>query len=101
MLSYLDFDKLEAIDPAEFRHTKPYPWVNPEGLLTDEGFDRLLHKMPDLQRPLSQGAGAAFRCAKNQPPISLALHAQRLLGLATHGFRARARFAAVLFQFRR
>jgi hypothetical protein len=48
MLSYLDFDKLEAIDPAEFRHAKPYPWVNPEGLLTDEGFDRLLHNMPDL-----------------------------------------------------
>jgi hypothetical protein len=48
MLSYLDFDKLEAIDPAEFRHTKPYPWVNPEGLLSDEGFDRLLHNMPDL-----------------------------------------------------
>jgi hypothetical protein len=48
MLSYLDFDKLGSIDPAEFRHTKPYPWVNPEGLLTDEGFDRLLHNMPDL-----------------------------------------------------
>ena len=48
MTKYLDFEKLEAIDASEFLATKPYPWVNPQGLLTDEGFDRLLHNMPDL-----------------------------------------------------
>ena len=47
MIKYLDFNKLEAIDEAEFRNAKPYPWVNPQGLLTDEGFARLLHNMPD------------------------------------------------------
>ena len=47
MTKYLNFDKLEAIDAADFLATKPYPWINPRGLLTDEGFDRLLHNMPD------------------------------------------------------
>ena len=36
-MRYLDFDKFEAIDPAEFRSTSPFPWINPQGLLTDEG----------------------------------------------------------------
>jgi len=48
MAQYLDFDKLEAIDPVQFRNTSPYPWINPQGLLTDEGYERLLKNMPDL-----------------------------------------------------
>ena len=47
MTQYLDFDKLEALDAAEFLSTQPYPWINPQGLLTDEGFECLLHNMPD------------------------------------------------------
>ena len=47
MTQYLDFDKLEALDAAEFLATQPYPWINPQGLLTDEGFECLLHNMPD------------------------------------------------------
>ena len=46
---YLDFDKLEAIDATEFRNTSPYPWINPQGLLTDEGFALLLDNMPDVE----------------------------------------------------
>lgn len=45
---YLDFDKLEAIDPVAFRSTSPYPWINPQSLLTDEGFEQLLDTMPEL-----------------------------------------------------
>ena len=48
MANYLDFDKVEAIDPVAFRATKPYPWINPAGLLTEEGYERLLNNMPDL-----------------------------------------------------
>lgn len=48
MTGYLDFEKLEAIDAVAFRATRPYPWINPQGLLTDEGFDRLLNNMPDI-----------------------------------------------------
>jgi hypothetical protein len=47
-MRYLDFDKLEAISPNEFRSTSPYPWVNPQGLLTDAGYDALLNSMPDV-----------------------------------------------------
>ena len=47
-MQYLDFDKLEAIDPAEFLARSPFPHANPQGLLTDEGFEKLLHNMPDI-----------------------------------------------------
>jgi len=47
-MHYLDLDKFEAIDPAEFRSTIPYPWANPQGLLTQEGYERLLNNMPDV-----------------------------------------------------
>lgn len=45
---YLDPDALAAIDRAAFRAREPYPWVNPAGLLTDEGFGRLLESIPDI-----------------------------------------------------
>jgi len=47
-MQYLDFDKFKAINAAEFRTTLPFPWINPQGLLTDEGYDRLLNNMPDV-----------------------------------------------------
>ena len=33
-MSYLDYEKLETIDPAQFQEAKPYPWLNPAGTLT-------------------------------------------------------------------
>jgi len=48
MTQYLDFAKLEAIDPAAFRSTQPFPYANPYGLLTDEGYQQLLANMPDI-----------------------------------------------------
>jgi len=47
-MQYLDFDKFKAIDTAEFRATHPYPWINPQGLLTDAGYQNLLGNMPDI-----------------------------------------------------
>lgn len=47
-MQYMNFDKFKAIDPAEFVATKPYPWINPEGLLTEEGYQSLLDNMPDI-----------------------------------------------------
>ncbi len=47
-MRYLDFDRFRAIIPAEFRATRPYPWTNPQGLLTDAGYQRLLDNMPDV-----------------------------------------------------
>ena len=48
MTIYLNIDKLEAIDVAEFQRTNPYPWANPHGLITDEGYAELLGNLPDL-----------------------------------------------------
>jgi len=48
MAGYIDFGTLETIDPIAFRSTKPFPWINPERLLTDEGYERLLNDMPDI-----------------------------------------------------
>jgi hypothetical protein len=47
-MQYLDFDKFKAIDATKFRATHPYPWINPQGLLTDTGYKRLLDNMPDI-----------------------------------------------------
>ncbi len=47
-MQYIDFDRFKAIDPAGFRATQPYPWINPQGLLTDAGYQRLLDNMPDV-----------------------------------------------------
>ena len=48
MPRFIDFDALEAIDVNAFRRQKPYPWANPEKLLTDEGYEALRLNMPDV-----------------------------------------------------
>ena len=47
-MSYLDVQRLEALDAEAFRGEAPYPWVNPETLLTAEGFRRLRDELPDI-----------------------------------------------------
>jgi hypothetical protein len=64
-IRYLDFERLEAIDPAAYRAQEPYPWVNPEGLLTPAGFDALRGSLPDLSL-FEQRFGVA-RKAGQQP----------------------------------
>ena len=39
---------LEALDPASYRNQAPYPWINPEGILTPEGFEALRRTLPDV-----------------------------------------------------
>lgn len=39
---------LDAICRDEFRRVRPYPWVNPKGILKDETFDRLIDCYPQL-----------------------------------------------------
>ncbi len=48
-MTYIDYDKLEAIDIDAFRSAKPYPHLNPAGLLTEEGFERLRRTLPPLE----------------------------------------------------
>ncbi len=47
-MTYLDFQRLAAIDPQKFQQEQPYPWINPEGLLTPEGHQQLLETLPDV-----------------------------------------------------
>ncbi len=47
-MSYLNFQRLSTLDPQQFRSEKPYPWLNPEGLLTTEGHEQLIATLPDV-----------------------------------------------------
>lgn len=47
-MTYLDFARLESVDARAFREGHPYPWINPEGLLTEEGFQHLRATLPPL-----------------------------------------------------
>jgi len=49
-VKYLDFERLEAIDPRSFRSTRPYPWINPSDLLTRDGFEALADTLPDVSQ---------------------------------------------------
>ncbi|MBX3024833.1 hypothetical protein KF840_07970 [bacterium] len=49
-MRYLDSERLEAVDARAFRAQRPYPWVNPAGLLTNEGYRRLCETLPDVSR---------------------------------------------------
>ncbi len=46
---FLDPEKLAAMDGEAFRATRPYPWANPAGLLTDEGYRTLIDHLPDVE----------------------------------------------------
>ncbi len=41
---------MRDIDAAEFRAVRPFPWVNPQHFITDQGFGELLATMPDISR---------------------------------------------------
>ena len=49
-MKYLDFAKLDSLDGAAFRTTKPYPWINPMGCLTADGFRALESTLPQVDR---------------------------------------------------
>ncbi|MGD8831394.1 MAG: hypothetical protein PVF57_12395 [Pseudomonadales bacterium] len=47
-MKYIDEERLEAISTDAFRNASPYPWLNPEGLLTDAGHRALVAHAPDV-----------------------------------------------------
>lgn len=49
-MEFLDYEKLDAIDANEFRVQRPFPWVNPEGVLTDQGYRKLVATLPPVSR---------------------------------------------------
>lgn len=49
----LDHTSLDRIPTASFRDAAPYPWLNPEGVLTEQAFETLRTHMPplDIMKP--------------------------------------------------
>ncbi len=47
-MTYLDLERLNAVDADAFQAQRPFPFVNPQGLLTDDGHRRLLETLPDV-----------------------------------------------------
>ena len=47
-MPYIDFERLEALDPTAYQCADPYPWVNAEGLLSDEALASLVVTLPEL-----------------------------------------------------
>jgi len=48
-MQYLDTEKLNAIDSEAFLEVKPYPFINPAGVLTEAGYRRLIENLPTLE----------------------------------------------------
>ena len=49
MTSYLNEAALAAVDEKAFAAREPYPWVNPEGLLSEEGYRELVATQPGIE----------------------------------------------------
>ena len=49
-MTYLDSGHIESLSPEMFRGRKPYPWISIPEALTEEGFERLRHAMPDVEK---------------------------------------------------
>ncbi len=45
-MKYLDESLMSRLDAAAFQSTAPYPWLNPEGFLTADGFAQLRETLP-------------------------------------------------------
>ncbi|SEQ70705.1 hypothetical protein SAMN04244573_02100 [Azotobacter beijerinckii] len=49
-MRYLDFEALERMDAKAFQAQHPYPWTNPAGLLTEEGYAALREGLPVVEQ---------------------------------------------------
>ncbi len=49
-MQYLDYDRLAELSETEFQQTHPFPWMNPAGLLTEAGYERLMNNLPRVDQ---------------------------------------------------
>ncbi len=56
-MQYLDLERICKIDAAVFRKCRPFPWINVQGFVYDEGFRRLCDDLPDINLGERQTAG--------------------------------------------
>ncbi len=62
-MAYLDFDRLEQIDEQAYQTQHPFPWANPENLLTTDGYQRLCQSLPEISI-FERSAGMARKNAQ-------------------------------------
>lgn len=48
-MKYLNAECIERIETDVFQTQHPFPWTNPQGFLTEEGYKELLASMPDIE----------------------------------------------------
>jgi hypothetical protein len=48
-VSYLDLERFAAIDPTAYQTQLPYPFVNPEGVLREAAYRKLVENPPPLE----------------------------------------------------
>lgn len=48
-MKFLNETALQKIHREEFARAKPYPWLNPQGLLTEEGYKALVENAPPIE----------------------------------------------------
>jgi len=70
-MMYLDVERLNAIDSHSFRAQTPYPWINPSGLVTEAGYQRLRETLPDVTLFTSHFGGARVDGKQNHDRFSL------------------------------
>jgi hypothetical protein len=82
LMSYLDLERLRALDEHAFQRRRPYPWVNPERLLTEDGYRYLLDSMPDPS--LFQRSFGVARAHGQQSHDRLSLDYDRASAISEH-----------------
>jgi hypothetical protein len=48
-VTYLDLERLEALDPVAYQTRDPFPFVNPEGLLREDAYQKLVENLPPIE----------------------------------------------------
>lgn len=70
-MTYLDYDRLAALDPVAYQTRDPYPYANPEGLLHEEGYRKLIENLPPIE--MFEKVEGKQRAHGQQPHDRLAL----------------------------
>ena len=47
-MKYLNLERLNGLDEQDFQSQFPFPWMNPEGVLTDTGHRQLIETLPGV-----------------------------------------------------
>jgi hypothetical protein len=48
-MKYINEAVMDRLDGAAFRAQEPYPWINPQGFLTEDGYGRLVETLPPAE----------------------------------------------------